>query len=98
LGRKHTEDTKKRIGIASAARKRTEENKRKIGDANARPFPDIYNMHTGEECRNNFNLSEFCRQKKVTPSAMSKMFAGKQAQHKGWKLLENSTIDKFVQM
>jgi group I intron endonuclease len=94
LGRRHTEEAKRKIGVASAARKRTEENKRKIGDANARPFPDVYNIHTGEECRSNFNLSEFCRQKKVTPSAMSRMIAGEQKQHKGWMLIVNSTIDK----
>jgi group I intron endonuclease len=94
LGRKHTEDTKRKIGIASAARKRTEENKRKIGDANARSFPDVYNIHTGEQCRNNFNLSEFCRQKGVNSSGMFNVFSGKYKQHKGWSLLENSTIDK----
>jgi hypothetical protein len=94
LGFKHTEETKRRIGIASAARPRTEENKRKIGDANARQFPDVYNIHTGEECRNNFNLSEFCRQKGVNSSGMFNVFSGKYKQHNGWALIVNSTIDK----
>jgi hypothetical protein len=94
LGRRHTEDAKKRIGIASALRPRRESTKRKIGDANARPFPDVYNIHTGEECRNNFNLSEFCRQKGVNSSGMFNVFSGKYKQHNGWALIENSTIDK----
>jgi hypothetical protein len=94
LGRRHTEDAKKRIGIASALRPRRESTKRKIGDTNARPFPDVYNIHTGEECRNNFNLSEFCRQKGVNSSGMFNVFSGKYKQHNGWALIENSTIDK----
>jgi hypothetical protein len=94
LGFKHTEETKRRIGIASAARPRTEENKRKIGDANAQSFPDVYNMYTGEECRNNFNLSEFCRQKKIHPAGLFNVIRGKYKQHKGWALIVNSTIDK----
>ena len=96
LGFKHTEETKRKIGIASAARPRTEENKRKIGDANARPFPDVYNIHTGEECRNNFNLSEFCRQKKIYPAGLFRVIRGKWQQHKGWALLENSSIDNLT--
>ena len=94
LGRKHTKETKKRIGIASALRPRKESTKRKIGDANARSFPDVFNIHTGEECRNNFNLSEFCRQKGANSSGMFNVFSGKYKQHNGWALIENSTIDK----
>jgi hypothetical protein len=94
LGRKHTEEAKKRIGIASALRLRSESTKRKIGDSNARSFPDVYNIHTGEECRNNFNLSEFCRQKGVNSSGMFNVFSGKYKQHNGWSLIVNSTIDK----
>ena len=98
LGRKQSEETKRKIGVGSASWKRTEAHKRKIGDANARPFPDVYNIHTGEEYRNNFNLTEFCRQKKIHAAGLIRVFRGDWKQHKGWTLLQNSGIDKFSEV
>ena len=98
LGRKHTEEAKRKIGIGAASWRRTEKHKRKIGDANAKSFPDVYNIHTGEECRNNFNLSEFCRQKDIHPAGLIRVFRGKWKQHKGWALLQNSSIDNLAEL
>ena len=91
-GRRHTEDAKRKIGVASSAMIRTPNQKRKIGDANARPFADVYNVNTGEICRNNHNLTGFCKSKGLTPSAMCLMLQGKQSQHKGWKILKNQIL------
>jgi group I intron endonuclease len=95
IGKRHTEKTKQKIGAASSALLRTKDHKRKIGESNAKHFPDVYNIYTGEECRENFNLTEFCRKKKIIPSGLLKVIQGNRKQHKGWKLLENSTIDKL---
>jgi group I intron endonuclease len=97
-GRRHTEETRKKIGAASSALPRTTSHRKRIGDANARPFPDVYNIHTGEECRNNFNLSAFCREKKIHPAGLLRVINGKWKQHKGWALLQNSSVDKIADL
>jgi group I intron endonuclease len=97
-GRKITEETRRKIGIASAALVRTPTHKQRIGNANARPFPDLYNIHTGEECRNNFNVSAFCRDKKIHPAGLLRVINGKWKQHKGWALLQNSSVDKIADL
>ena len=97
-GRRHTKEARRKIGIASAARPRSQQTKDRIGSANSRSFPDVYNIHTGEECCNNSNVSAFCREKKIHPAGLLRVINGKWKQHKGWALLQNSSVDKITDL
>jgi hypothetical protein len=55
-----TQDHKDALSKSLKGKKRTEETKQKISALKEKPFPDVYNINTGEVCRNNINARKFC--------------------------------------
>lgn len=52
--------------------------------AKGKPYPALINLQTSERVPPGFNLAQFCRERSLDISTLSKVIKGRHAYHKGW--------------
>jgi len=97
-GRKLAEEHKAKISKNSKRLKPSPKLLEKMKKLFSKPFPPIYNKITGEVVKNGVNACGFCRDRGLRQSNFVAMLKGRVPSHKGWALLQNSSIDNLAEL